>query len=322
MLDIVITHYKEPWEICRKQFIMLDMQRRVDWKDIRVTVINDGGHRLPEECLAGLSYPIEQLDIPHGGISAARNAGIEHATEPWIMFCDCDDCFSNIYALEDYINVIKGEYAEKYDMMWATCYEESENARYVSLIPNVRVFVFCHGKIYNRQFLIDQGIRFDTAMKMNEDSCFNATITARTHRIGEIRTQVPPYAWIRRNDSLTKQAGADDVGAYCQMHRNMVVTEENRVHRPEEYPGMVTRTAHDAYFMIHGNRISASCKQQILDEFVPWIRERMDTFGAVSQGMLEEIRQMSKSELLEREEADMPDDEKTVREWLEEVMQT
>ena len=102
MLDIVITHYREPWEICRKQFIMLDMQRRVDWKDIRVTVINDGGHRLPEECLAGLSYPIEQLDIPHGGISAARNAGIEHSTAEWLCFCDFDDMFADVYALRTF----------------------------------------------------------------------------------------------------------------------------------------------------------------------------------------------------------------------------
>ena len=109
MLDIFITHYKEPWEVCRKQFVMLDMQRRVDWDEIRVTVINDGGHRIPEEHLEGLSYRVQQLDIPHGGISAARNAGIMAAQEPWIMFCDCDDCFSNIYALEDIVNITKGD---------------------------------------------------------------------------------------------------------------------------------------------------------------------------------------------------------------------
>ena len=321
MLDIIITHYREPWEICKKQFTMLDMQRRVDWKDIRVTVVNDGGCRIPEEHLDGLSFPVEQLDIPHGGISAARNAGIENATEPWIMFCDCDDCFSNIYALEDIVNVIRGHGAEKYEMMWSRCYEENETSGIISLIPQIRTFVFCHGKIYKRSFLMEQGIRFDTALKMNEDSCFNAVIVARTHRIGEIRSHVPPYAWIRRENSLTGQEGADDVGAYCQMHRNMVVTEENRQHRPEEYAGMVTRTAYDAYYMIHGKRITESCKQQILGEFVPWIRERMETVGTVSDGMMDEIRSISKSELLEIGES-FPDDFGTIYRWLEEVTQT
>ena len=146
MLDIVITHYKEPWEICRKQFLMLDMQRRVDWNEIHVTVVNDGGFRLPEEELSRLSFPVEQLDIPHGGISAARNAGIEHATGDWILFCDCDDCLSNIYALEDFVNVTKSAGAEKYDMMWSKVYEENELGGVIFLIPQVRMFVFCHGK--------------------------------------------------------------------------------------------------------------------------------------------------------------------------------
>ena len=321
MLDIIITHYKEPWEICKKQFMMLEMQRRVDWNEIHVTVVNDGGFRLPEEEMNRLSFPVEQLDIPHGGISAARNAGIENATGDWIMFCDCDDCFSNIYALEDFVNVTKGAGAEKYDMMWSTCYEENVPGNVIYLIPKKRVFVFCHGKLYRRQFLIDQGIRFDTVLKMNEDSCFNAVIIARTHRIGEIRSHVPPYAWIRREDSLTGQEGADDLGAYCQMHRNMVVTEENGKYRPEEYPGMVTRTGYDAYFMCKGRRITESCKQKILSEFAPWFRVRQNIFGTVSEGMLEEIRQMSKSELLEEGE-DFPDDIGTVRAWLAEVMQT
>ena len=316
MLDIFITHYKEPWEVCRKQFIMLDMQRRVDWDEIRVTVINDGGHRIPEEHLEGLSYRVQQLDIPHGGISAARNAGIMAAQEPWIMFCDCDDCFSNIYALEDIVNITKGSSAEKYDMMWSTCYEENTSSGVISLIPKIRTFVFCHGKIYSRRFLMEQGIRFDEKLVMNEDSCFNAVIIARTHRIGEIRSHVPPYTWIRRENSLTGQDGADDIGAYCQMHRNMVVTEENRQHRPEEYAGMVTRTAYDAYYMIHGKRITESCKQQILDEFLPWMAGRMETFGAVSEGMLDEIRSISKSELLNEGES-FPDDLVSVTGWLQ-----
>ena len=106
MLDIVITHYHEPWEVCKKLFQTLDLQRKVNWKDIRVRVINDGGYRLPEDKLAELCFPVEQVDLPHGGVSRARNAGIDMGTEPWIMFCDCDDCFYNIYALEDVMNVL------------------------------------------------------------------------------------------------------------------------------------------------------------------------------------------------------------------------
>ena len=319
MLDIIITHYQEPWEVCKKQFWMLDMQRRVDWSQIRVTVINDGGHRLPEFKLEDLSYPVRQIDIPHGGISKARNAGIDMTDGEWIMFCDCDDCFANIYALEDVQNVVNAEALEKYDMMWTPCYEEDEVNGHIMLIPMYKTFVFCHGKVYRRQFLLDEQIRFPEDLPMNEDSCFNAIIVARTTntRIGRVFSSVPVYAWVRRDGSVTAKPEAVDLGAVCQTRRNMIVAEENRIHRPAEYPGMVTRHAYDVYYMVHGSRISESCKQEILKEFSPWIRERMEVFAQVDEDTLEKVRGISKYELLDHGE-EVEDGHEQIQAWVRE----
>lgn len=323
MLEIIITHYKEPWEVCRKQFLMLDLQRCVDWNEITVTVINDGGHRLPDDRLAELSFPFRQIDIPHGGISKARNAGIENAKEPWIMFCDCDDTFANVFALQDIMNVLHSPSRDEFDMMWGSCCEEDyiNGARLLYLMPRKKIFVFCHGKLYRRQFLLDEGIRFDPNLKFNEDSCFNAVIIARTPhtRIGEIKSHAPIYAWIRRIDSVTTGDNAPDDGAYGQFHRNMTVTEENRLHRDEKnYCGMVTRTAYDAFYMINGRRISDDCKKKIFAEFVPWMSERVESFGKVTPEILEQIREISKSELLESGE-EIPDSHEIVSAWVHKV---
>ena len=320
MLDIIITHYKEPWEVCRKLFLSLDMQRVVKWDEIHVTVINDGGHRLPDEKLAEMGFRVEQLDIPHGGVSAARNAGIEHATGDWIMFCDCDDSFSNIYALMDIQNVLTKDSLQRYDLLWAMVAEEDciQGAHLIYLMPKQKIFVFCHGKVYRRQFLIDENIRFDTTLTFNEDSFFNAVIIARTpyQRIGEIKSHAPVYAWIRRENSVTTSSNAPDDGAYCQFRRNMMVTEENRLHRAREnYCGMVTRTAYDTFYMIFGRRISAECKRKILDEFVPWMTARMDAFQQVEPEILEKIRDVSKLELLESGEV-VPDDHEIIAKWI------
>ena len=318
MLDIIITHYKEPWEICKKQFWMLDMQRRVDWSQIRVTIINDGGHRLPQEELDRLSFPIQQIDIPHGGISRARNAGIEQLDGEWLMFCDCDDCFTNIYALEDVQNVLRGKgVEEKYDMMWADCYQEDEGENRIALTPKFQTFVFCHGKVYRRKFLLEENIRFPEDLRMNEDSCFNAIIVARTQntRVGHVLASVPVYAWIRRRGSVTSNPEAADLGALCQTRRNRIVTEENRLHRPAEYPLMVTRSGYDVFYMIHGKRISETCKQEILHEFVPWIRERLDVFGKAEDWMLEKIQAISKSELVD-EGDEIEDSHETIQAWV------
>ena len=319
MLDIIITHYREPWEVCRKLFQTLDLQRRIRWEEIRVTVINDGGHMLPEEKLDELCFPVRQVNIPHGGISRARNTGIDIGTEPWIMFCDCDDAFYNIYALEDVMNVLHApKIAEDYDMLWTKVWEESENGL-VFLIPNYRVFVFCHGKVYNRAFLEREKLRFEESLTFNEDSCFNAVLFTRTtnRRIGEIKSCAPVYTWIRRANSVTTGEGAQDTGTYCNFRRNMIVTEENRLHRPEQYPSMVARTAVDAFYMINCRRISESCKQKILEEFLPWIAEHAQEVTKVDVLTLGQIREISKSELADGDE--VKDGLVEILDWIKEV---
>lgn len=313
MLDIVITHYKEPWEICKKLFQTLDLQRRVDWKEITVTVVNDGGHRLPEEKIRELSFPVNQVDLPHGGISAARNAGIEHATEPWIMFCDCDDCFANIYGLQDILNVLHQDDG-RYDVLWNRFYEEHPEE--ILLVPDHKVFVFTHGKVYRRAFLEKEQIRFEGDLKWNEDSCFNATVLTRGAKAGEIQTHAPTYAWIRREDSYTGTEDRNDKSAYFQFRRNLLVAEEHRKHKQADYAGMVTRVVWDTFFMIHSRRCSPSCKQQIMREFMPWAWKRMELIGQVDEETLGKIREISRIELSEPGE-NICDEPGNVLAWVE-----
>lgn len=316
MLDIIVTHYKEPMEVGEKLFKMIDLQRCIDFNDIHVTVINDGGNRLPEDFFGSLRYPVRQIDIPHGGISAARNAGIEMATEPWIMFCDFDDCFANIYALRDILSVLPSAEA---DLLWTRLLNEDyrEGNEYIYIVPDIRKFVFVHGKVYRRQFLIDENIRFETDLHYNEDSCFNDYIIAKTPywRIAEIRTKFPLYVWIRRQGSLTT-SGQEDEMEYGHFRKNFIITEANK-NDPENYAGMVTRTVFDTYYMLHVGNISLKMKRRMLEEFIPWISERISVYGRVDKDMIEQIRQISMSELKKR---DIPDDFETVSEWVHGVV--
>ena len=42
LLDIIVPHYKEPWEVGRPLFEMLALQRGVSFSDFRVILVNDG----------------------------------------------------------------------------------------------------------------------------------------------------------------------------------------------------------------------------------------------------------------------------------------
>ena len=316
MLDIVITHYNEPYEVGRKLLWMIEFQRCIDFSEIRVTIVNDGGYRLPDGELAKFTYPISQLDIPHGGISKARNAGIDHATEPYIMFCDFDDTFTNIYALRDILSLLPCNY----DMLWSQLLVEDflNGKEMLYLTPDRQKFVFIHGKVYSVEYLREQKIRFNEGMSFQEDSLFNATITSRDdyRRIGFIKAPSPPYVWIRRANSVTN-SGRDDEATYWHFRRNLEVTAEN-AKDADKYNGMVTRTAYDAYFMLFGARIGLGMKRRILMEFTEWIKPRLEHFGKVSDEILKKIIDVSKYELLDPGET-VPDDLQTVQKWLNKI---
>lgn len=318
MLDIMITHWNEPFEVGEKLFQMLNLQRGVDMRQVRVTVIHDGSDRFPAICFRGLRYPVRQEVIVHGGISAARNAAIELATEPWIMFCDFDDQFTNVYALRDLLSVLP---CDGFDMLWTQILVEDRvdgnNLIYPS--PERQRFVCVHGKLYNRQFLLDSGIRFNESMPFQEDSLFNATITARVdyHRIGQIKAPIIPYVWIRRKTSVTN-SGRDDEAMYFHFLRNLKVTSENE-DDPDKYAGMVTRTAYDTFYMARDRRRGAEIRKRILSEFVPWIRERKEHVGQVPEEILKQIVDVSRYELVEPGD-DRPDDIGTVRAWIDKII--
>ena len=315
MLDIIITHYKEPFEVGEKMFKIIALQRCVDFDQIRVLIVHDGTDAFPEECFAGLPYQVEQVTIPHGGVSAARNAGIENAKAKWVMFCDFDDSFVSLYSLREIMNLLD---TDEYDMLWSRILAEDyvDGKQLLYYVPDKQRFVFCHGKVYRTDFFRESGIRFREELVFNEDSCLNAEIIAHVshERIGEIRSPMPLYGWIRRPSSVTN-SGREDEAAYGHFRRNLIVTGEYEGTGDNRYYGMVTRTVYDAYYMVFGKRNSMQMRRRITDEFTQWIAERIDAFGQVDADTLEEIRRIARMELIEPDEV-VPDEHERVKEWV------
>lgn len=319
MLDIIITHYKEPFEVGEKLFQIIALQRCVDFEQIRVMVIHDGTPAFPDENFSKLPYTVEQITIPHGGVSAARNAGIDHSTGRWIMFCDFDDSFASIFSLREIMNVLL---TDDYDMLWSRILAEDyvDGKELLYFVPDKQRFVFCHGKVYRTAFLKESGIRFREELVFNEDSCFNAEIIAHTphQRIGEISTKLPIYSWVRRQNSVTN-SGREDEASYGHFRRNLIVTGEYEKSGDKRFCGMVTRSAYDTYYMVFGRRNSMQMRRRILDEFTPWIAERLDVFGKVDPKTLNEIRQIARAELIDPDEI-VPDDHERVSKWVKSLV--
>ena len=250
-LDLIVPHYKEPWETCKYLFDTLATQRGINFDDIRVIVVNDGDCFLSDDCFTGYPYKVEYLKKQHGGVSAARNYGLDHSSADYVMFCDIDDGFLSNYGLY----LVFAAMHEGFDMLVSSFVEESfsNDEKHVPLIlPRDDDMTFIHGKVYRRQFLVENDLRFGDELTIHEDGYFNLvtyTVAKANGSVKKIRT--PFYLW-RWNDSSVVRSNRSDfvLKTYSHLMAARIKTCEEMKRRgfDEEYRVSVCMTVLNSYY--------------------------------------------------------------------------
>lgn len=208
-----MPHYHEPAEVIKPLLDSIALQQSVDFDEIGVIICHDGEdiedfYFINESTVKGdrdlPSYPfvIEQYNIPHGGVSAARNGALDHSTAEYVMFCDVDDIFFSACGIWVALRDLD---AEKPDTYVSTFVEEtraSDTGKVAYLVHGSDDCTFVHGKIHRRQYLIDEGIRWNEALTVHEDSYFNILCQTLTEKV--LRCPAAFYLWRYRQDSLCR----------------------------------------------------------------------------------------------------------------------
>lgn len=204
MLDLVVNHYDEPWEIGKRFFDMIEYQRRIDFDDIQVTLVQDGQENTLdwEQLLGGYSYPIQVVTThDHVGPAVARNAAFEHTSADWIMFCDFDDSFCDLAALSVTLANFPTSEHDVISMKYA---KESKWQRGIIYINTIKESEFetLTAKMYRRAFLDEHQLRFDPRAGIHYEYTFNALVLAATkpHLLPMMISEFFPYIKTFRPD--------------------------------------------------------------------------------------------------------------------------
>lgn len=326
-LDIIVTHCMEPWEVGQKLFTSISMQELVDFDNVDVILVNDGeGHELPEECFTGLPFAVNQMSIPKGGVSKARNAGLDASDADWIMFCDFDDCFSSIFAL---YMIFCAMHEDKYDTLWSAFTEETLDPQgKLVLVAHDHDYVFIHGKAHRRQYLLDNGIRFNEKLTIHEDVYFNmlAQRIAKPERIASIKT--PVYCWRWNPNSVVRKDNREDyiLATYDHLIRQRIALTEEFIRRnmSEMVTIMVVKTVVDTYYDCQQSTWRLPDKKDMVRKAENWFAAYLKRYAGLYckvdaktvAGMMKSCRESALNKgtfLIESE---------TLSQWLQHIMDT
>ena len=161
-LQILVPQYKETEDIIKPLLDSIEVQQNVDLaNDIGVIIVNDGTDvHLSEDFLKRYSFPIEYHLNEHKGVSATRNACLDHATADYVMFCDADDMFYNACGLYIIFREIENG---GFDSLVSAFIEESRDpvTKEPLYINHDMDSTFVHGKVHCRKYLLKEKIRWN-----------------------------------------------------------------------------------------------------------------------------------------------------------------
>ncbi|MCD8292026.1 MAG: glycosyltransferase family 2 protein [Prevotella sp.] len=142
----------------------------------------DSSSILCEE-FASLDDRIRTFHKDNGGVSSARNMGLENAVGEWVAFVDSDDWLqkdylSNLMRCLDYPFIVGGfkRFGEIVDESVPAGTYPVDIAQDLQKMWNASVskFIFWYvwGKMFRHDLIRENGIAFQEKMKYNEDNCF------------------------------------------------------------------------------------------------------------------------------------------------------
>lgn len=201
-LQLLVPQWNEDEIVVKNLLNSIETQQGIDLKEIGVVIMNDGSDIiLSDDFLSQYPFQIDYYLSEHKGVSAMRNQCLMAAQADYIMFCDADDMFLNncgIYLIFQQIN------KQEFDVMVSTFSEEQKIDNGYQYINHINDTTFVHGKVYRREYLLENNIFWNNKLTVHEDSYFNylARVCTKEERI--LYCNEVFYLWKYRENSICR----------------------------------------------------------------------------------------------------------------------
>lgn len=180
-ISFIVPVYNTPIEVLKR---CIDSILKIKNKfDIEVIIIDDGSENNIKEFLnCSFANEIIYQYKKNGGVSSARNRGLDIAIGKYIFFVDADDvilesAFQKIKNLESYqmiifdMDVVENEKKSIWKVLNCNTGSVTVNEILTELITSSRMNSPC-SKLFSNEYIQENGLRFDEKMIIAEDINF------------------------------------------------------------------------------------------------------------------------------------------------------
>lgn len=166
------------------------------FKDFELILVDDGSPDKSGEICDSYAKKDNRIKVFHkknGGVSSARNFGIDKAVGEWLCFIDSDDTIDSTY-LEDFKLYKKGYdmYLQGYKRITPDSkiekysFEDFHSKDYYEILAfseDIRIINSPCYKLYRRDIVIDKGLSYDSNTSYGEDHLFTLDYVRNINKI-------------------------------------------------------------------------------------------------------------------------------------------
>ena len=195
-----------------------------EFSELELILVNDGStDETPRVCdeLADGDMRVRVIHKENGGVSSARNAGLDAARGEYVMFVDADDAvrdgtFERMYdknsdfVLAGFEKVAGSRVTESYRPSSSIYNGNEQMCRFFDkVIPKKNTYILNSAcfKLFRRSLLVDNEVRFIEDLSFAEDKIFVMSFLEHVRRVRTVSSVV--YSYFLRSSSLSSDMRSD-----------------------------------------------------------------------------------------------------------------
>jgi|GEM_PF-316528 len=245
--------------------------------DFEVWLIDDGspdGSGVLCDAYANADSRIKVVHKKNGGVSAARNRGLQLARGKWITFVDSDDWIDQDYlarlmtGADETVQLVLGGFKMQLVNGTQVCaaggdfrYTRQDIVRFYDDFISSSLVRTVWGGLYRCSLIEQNGLLFDVAMEIGEDTLFNFNyINTIKGSIAVVNSSGYNWRSVEGAASLSKNLNVEGWYKYIELYYTSLITQFGASKRSVPVKNSLVADCCTAVFMLY-SRGAVQCRQ-------------------------------------------------------------